>query len=95
MLSFSAGRAQVKIVDGTTVTLTTNDILQWLTGSQLIPAMGLQQKVNVSFDSSRVLPRVSTCGPYVKFPVNGLQHARKSVALFARWIVESPGFGQA
>lgn len=64
-----AGRAQHRMFDGTTVTVTTNDILHWLTGCKFIPATGLAWKVDVSFDNTRVLPRVSTCGPYVEFLV--------------------------
>lgn len=90
-----AGRSQHAMLDGAVVTLTTSDILQWLTGSNMIPAIGLHSKITVTFSSSRVLPHVSTCGPYVEFPVNVWQHARKSVSVFTRWILDSSGFGQA
>jgi hypothetical protein len=89
-----AGRAQQCMFDGTVVIATTNDILHWMTGCKFIPATGIAWKVSVSFDNTRVLPRVSTCGPFVEFPVGPLQHARKSVAVFTCWILDSPGFGQ-
>jgi hypothetical protein len=94
-LCVSAGRAEVAI-DGDKVKLTLGQVLMWLTGSSLLPAIGLPKKIQVFFERDRLLPSVHTCAPYVIFPINNslITNARKSVQIFLGWILDSPGFGQ-
>ena len=90
-LCTSAGRAMAT-VDDTAVTLSTSDILLWLTGSRQLPAVGFSSPIKVHFYNDP-LPHVSTCGLYVELPVGKLQHARSSVKVLTGWILDSPGFG--
>ena len=92
--NFAAGRATMTIPD-VTATLTLEDVLFWLTGARLLPAVGISP-IDVHFNSDLILPRVHTCTQLVTFPIlPELKQGRKSVSIFARWILDSPGFGQA
>ena len=91
VLCISAGRATAAVND-VAVTLSTSDILFWLTGSRQLPAVGFSSPIKVHFCNDP-LPHVSTCGLYVQLPVHRLQHARSSVKVLTGWILDSPGFG--
>jgi len=81
-------------VDGQEVTLKLADILMWLTGS-LFKTAAAEMKIKVYFEHGRLLPAVNTCGPTLRLPLGvDLSNARRSVTVFTRWILDSPGFGQ-
>ena len=75
------------------VTISSMDILKWLTGASRIPAVGLDV-VKVFFTSDTVLPRVNTCALELWLP---LLPQFKDPDTFTRqiveWIIDSAGFG--
>ena len=91
---FIAGRTQVD-VDGSTVTVQLEDVLMWLTGARMVPAVGFNRKIKVYFDQMRTTPKVHTCAPFIILPIRDeLMRGRLSVSHFINWIVNSQGFGQ-
>lgn len=90
MFSFAGGRGDVK-----TSKLDLGDVLMWLTGARYMPAVGIQTNVTVTFEPNKKTPFVSTCGPILRLPIcPQSQQGRMSCDTYARWILDSIGFGQ-
>ena len=68
LADISSGSVQVEIVNGQSKTLTLEDILFFFAGVQKLPLFGLQRPIEIYFDETLTLPKVSTCGLTVILP---------------------------
>lgn len=85
------GDAESKIV-----TITIEDVLQFLTGSRFIPALGFSKKGTVKFlpttgKTSGSSATTSTCFLWLNIPVSE-NYYQKTATSFCEDIVQSPGF---
>ncbi|XP_066935847.1 uncharacterized protein [Clytia hemisphaerica] len=82
-----------------TVKITIEDVLQFLTGSRFIPALGFGKKGTVSFPlttdkTSGTSATTSTCFLWLKIPVSEKYTTDRFADSFSEDIVQSPGFGR-
>ena len=82
-----------------TVKITIEDVLQFLTGSRFIPALGFGKKGTVSFplttdNTSGTCATTSTCFLWLKIPISDKYTSDRFADSFSQDIVQSPGFGR-
>ncbi len=90
-------RCAVKVtVSGEEVTVKVENILQFVTGSEEVPAIGFSPKPTIEFvHESEVLRKlsVSTCANILTFPVAGMTDYKKFSDEFTFCMMNSTGFG--
>ncbi len=77
-------------------TVSLEDVLQFLTGSRLIPAVGFETNLSISFTDVEQLPTVSICTSCLTLPRSYADlYLKKFAEKMDSCILESFGFGNA
>ena len=83
-------------LQGMPVTITLNQILEFVTGAYDVPAIGFSPHPTIEFlhdeDSTRKMS-ANTCANVLKLPVKGLCDEVKFAEEFTFCMLNSPGFG--
>ena len=77
------------------VKISLNDILQFATGAQNVPAVGFSPHPTIVFQHDLVISRkisTNTCANILKFPVSGLEDRKRFSEEFTFCLLNSPGF---